>query len=271
MTGPLLHRLIRLLLRPVVHTSLRAGVLLQEVVQLLKEEYIEVAETELERIDEKRNVSRLSVMTGVHRADVRRIFKERAPAVGEEPISLLGKVIDRWTNEKRYQTKTGKPKTLTRVEFSELVSSISTTINPGTVFFEMSRNGAITETAQGIKLVRGTRALGAFPDKAYEMLARDIETLVKTVEDNVLQQTVDPSLPSHAHYRTEYDNIFVEDLPEIREWIVERSREFHREVRAKLASHDGDYAENVGKTEESGARVVVTLFSHTEEKTTKKQ
>ncbi len=273
MTEPrtrILLQLIRVLLRPAVKLALKSGVLLQETIQLLKEVYVEVAEEELGVSTKKINVSRLSVMTGVHRADVTEIFKNRTTVFRDEPITLVSKVINRWTSTRPYCTSSGTPRTLSydgaKSQFNKLVSSISTTVNPGTVLFELLRNGAAETTPRGLKLVRATRALGKFPEKSYQLLSKDIESLVAAVDENIaLQQSPSEQQPGNAHYRTEYDNIQLRHLPKLRPWIVARARKFHQEMRQHLAKLDGDSSPKTKQDSAPGARVSVSVFSFIEE------
>lgn len=261
---PTATKLVRLLLRPAIRLALRSGLLLQDLIQIAKEVYIEVAEPELRRTTAKINVSRLSVMTGVHRQDVTKIFKERESLVEQSPPTLLGKVISTWSQSPKYLTTAGQPRVLdcegAGSEFWRLVESISTTINPGTLIFELMRNGAARRTNRGLKLVRQTVAAGVYPDKAFELLGRDIETLTLTVEDNVRFQNQD----NHAHYRTEYDNIILRDIPEVRAWIVERSRTFHRDLRDYLSKHDADYALERVPSDQAGGKITVCSFAYAE-------
>ncbi len=258
-------RICRLLIKPAIRFALRSSILLQDLIQIAKEVYVELAEEELQKATGKINVSRLSVMTGVHRQDVTKFFRDRESLLIESPQSLLGKVIATWSHAPKFTNQSGRPRVLTyegaTSEFSKLVSSISTTVNPGTVIFELERNGAIVKSARGVKLVRGTVASGMYPERAYSLLARDIDTLTTVVQENLAAQD-DESEAGHAHYRTSFDNLFIADLPKVRDWIVQRSRAFHKDVRDYLAQHDADYIQNRIGAKEAGGKVIVTLFSH---------
>lgn len=255
-------RLVRLLLRPAIRLALRSGILLQDLIQLAKEVYVEVAEDELLKITPKVNVSRLSVMTGVHRQDVTRIFKARESLSDIATPTLLGRVIATWGQSPRYCGKNGRPRVLSfhgaGSEFWRLVQEISTTINPGTLVFELVRNGAAQKTSRGLQLVRQTVAAGMYPEKTYELLAKDIDTLTRVAEENISHQEV----TNHAHYRTEYDNIILREIPAARAWIIEKCRVFHREVREYLSKYDADYTLSNVVPEEAGGRLVVCSFSY---------
>lgn len=260
-TGSAATRLVRLLLKPAIRVALRSGILLQDLIQLAKEVYVEVSEPELLKTTKKINVSRLSVMTGVHRQDVTKIFKARESIAENAPQTLLGKVISSWGQNPRYLSSSGQPRILTcdgaNSEFWKLVQEISTTINPGTLIFELVRNGAAVKSPRGLKLVRQTVAAGMYPEKSYQLLAKDIDMLTRVVEENVQFQED----TNHAHYHTEYDNIFLKDIPAAREWIIERSRKFHREVREYLSKKDADFAFQSVKEGEAGGKITVCSFS----------
>lgn len=46
--------------------------------------------------------------------------------------------------------------------------------------------------------------------------------------------------PRNLHLRTVYDNIYVDKLDEVRAWVVEQGREFHRNLRSFISAADAD-------------------------------
>ena len=256
-------RLVHILIRPAIKFALKSGLLLQDFIQIAKEVYVELAEANLAKIGSRPNVSRISVMTGVHRQDVTKSFRDRESLTEIGPEALLSRVISTWAHTKRFQNSQRQPRLLSYdgagSEFSRLVESLSTTVNPGTVLFELLRNGAARKTPRGLKLVRATLAVGTFPDQALGLLSQDAETLINVVEQNIASQ----NRPNHAHYRTSYDNLYLRDLPKIREWTIEHARKFHRELREYLSGFDADYTlKKAGGP--AGGKITITSFSLTE-------
>lgn len=255
----------RVLLRPLAKFCLSRGVLLQQIVNILKLVLVEVAEEKLAETTNKINTSRISVMTGVHRTDVANIFKRRQTLRLEEPITVIGRVIAEWSNNPRYQERSRKPRVLSldpsNNEFFKLVSSLTTGINPATVLFELVRNGAAEKTSRGLKLIRQTRTLAAHEEKAYEFLARDIEYMTRALEENL---TAEKGMLGNLQHRTDYDNIFVKHVPKIRKWLLTHGRKFHKEAREFLSQFDKDLS-TTGKPEDAaGTAVHLSAFSFIE-------
>ena len=222
-----------------------------------KATFLEIATEEIESQGDKVNVSRLAVMTGLQRRDVMRLSDEGVskPMLG----SIAGRVITQWEQNKRFQTKRGRPRVLTvegeHNEFKELVRSVSQDLNAGTILFELERIGAVSRTPRGAQLARGSTLLRDNLEEGYLLVSHDMEDLMGAVQENL---EGDLSIP-HLHARTEYDAIYVDDLPEIREWLIREGSAFQNKVRQYLAGFDEDINPVPGKV--AGARVVLGTFS----------
>ena len=128
-------------LRPLVKFMLVNGVTLPFVNQLLKQIYVEVAEESFVLADKPQTDSRISLLTGVHRKDVRRLRSEDPELVETVgAISLGAQVVSNWLSEERYLDGYGRPKALPLraqnasskatqkaqdVSFEDLVASVS--------------------------------------------------------------------------------------------------------------------------------------------------
>src|SRR5262245_45968871 len=129
------------LLKPLVRFLLRRGVRLQEAAELLKAAYIDVAREELTRSAQSPNISRVAVMTGVHRKDVTRLLSENREL--KSSSNLVARVLNLWQHDARFTTKAGEPRTLSyegkENDLVTLVSAVSQDLNPYTVLFELER------------------------------------------------------------------------------------------------------------------------------------
>ena len=249
------------MLRPMAKFCLRNSTGVQELLEAAKHVFILVASSEMECRGEKVNVSRLSLMTGIHRRDVIRIYKEGESK--ESPQGVAIRVIGQWSQDKRYLTAGGKPRTLgfegEENQFRELVENTSKDINPGTVLFELERIGAVEKTSRGLKLKQSFYKADSTNLEGFRIMSRDAEDLLSAVDENI---HVVEDLPN-LHVRTEFDNISKEALPEIRQWILNEGSKYHKKIRSYLASFDKDINPKTGGT--GGVRVVVGSFSRTVE------
>lgn len=250
---------LRLMLRPVIRFCIRRTLSVQDMIESAKIVFIEVAEEELQRKNEKVNVSRLSVLCGLHRRDVMRIYREGRTK--DESMAFATRVVGQWLQDKKFCNASGKPRTLSLEgddsEFRKLVRSISSDVNPGTVLFELERVGAAERVKGGLKLRARAYVPRNNPTEGFKLLAADAEDLMAAVEENVFGE--DQEATPNLHAKTEYDNISKAHLPMIREWLYKEGSAFHAKVRNFLAGFDKDM--NPKLSQEGGARVAVGTFS----------
>jgi len=252
-----MENLLRLMLRPVLWLALRHAVKIPELVEQLKAEFIRLAELELNNREEKVTVSRISVMTGLHRGDVKRLRSKED--IYEPTQSLVARVIGTWEQDPRFATKRGGARVLSYVgedsEFAQLVAPLCTGVGPAAMLFELERLGVVEKTKSGVRLVKNVHEQLS-PKEGFDLIGRDIETLIRAGEENLLK----PQEVRNLHARTEYDNLYDDEIPKIRKWLLERGREFHREVRNYLSQFDKDI--NPDPKRKGGRRVAVGTFSY---------
>ena len=252
---------LRSLMRPFVRFCIRHSHSIQDFTMIAKGVFLTVAEEEIRKSTKKVNVSRLAVMTGMYRDEVTKLYREKVPQPSE-PMSILSRVLGQWRQDKRFTTKSGAPRVLTykgdESEFRDLVETVSKNINHGTVLFELKRLGFAEETPKGLKLLKQLFGFEDDPRTGFELLARDVETMMDAVEENLLAQKDF----SNLHIRTEYDNISVKELKTIRKWFIDEGKAFHRKARDFLSKFDRDINPD-SKDNSAGTRVVLGSFSWT--------
>jgi hypothetical protein len=140
---------IKRLLRPLVRLLLARGIAYPYLIQQLKAIYVEVAAREFALAGKRQTDSRLSLLTGVHRKDVRRLA--RVPADRDavpENVSLGARLVARWCAAAAYLDPEGQPKPLPRlasadrgISFEGLVEEVSKDIRARAVLDEWCRLG----------------------------------------------------------------------------------------------------------------------------------
>ncbi len=250
--------LLRLVLRPAIRFSLKSSVLISEFVEVSKQVFLDVAAEEIAKSSAQVSVSRLSVSTGIYRRDVTRIYVDKKPTNAESK-SIIWRVIGQWSNDAEFTNSRGQARVLSfqseGSDFNRLVEKISKAIGPAAVLFELERIQAVVRTPKGLKLKRQGQVIQNDPAGAFEVLSKDLDTLIRCVEINAGD---DPA--KQLHIRTEYDNIYRKQLPAIREWLRAEGKSFHRKIREYLSQHDADIAPVDTPSSEAGGRVVVSAF-----------
>lgn len=149
---PSLLRALRRVMRPLVRLMLRKGVTYTVFADLLKEVFVDVADREFRLDDKAPSDSRISLLTGVHRKDVRRLRSENEISTSALPenITLGAQLVNAWTTCGPFCTGAGQARPLPRLasvggdcSFDALVAHISTDIRARVVLDEWLRLGVV--------------------------------------------------------------------------------------------------------------------------------
>jgi len=159
-TSSALIRSIRHVMRPIVRLMMRHGIVLQTFHQLIKSVYTEEAEKEITSLGGPATDLQVSLMTGLHRKEVKRFREEGYDAFILSPtLSTGADVVTRWLTDKRFLSARREPKSLstrkgeTVDSFSTLVRSIDAELRPSAVLAEMVRLGVVQVDSERACLV----------------------------------------------------------------------------------------------------------------------
>lgn len=139
------------LLRPLVRLLLANGIGYATVMEIMKSVFVKVAEKDFRIAGKAQTDSRISLLTGVHRKDVKRLRKDSVERLQQsEQTSLSAQLFALWTGAPEFLDAAGQPKPLPRLSgkksglsFESLVTSISKDIRPRAVLDEWLRIGAV--------------------------------------------------------------------------------------------------------------------------------
>ena len=251
-------------IRPAVGFCLRHSLKLQDLIEAAKLAFILQAKREVEKRGKRPNVSTVSVVTGIHRRDVDRLFE--GEVTYEYSKDVATRVMGLWLDDPRFCNEHGSPKHLTCVgddsEFHELVRCISRDLNPASVRFDLERVGAAVRTADDkLCLLAASFIPKGDVQDGFMILAHDAHDLVQAVSDNVLYE----QKPAHLHARTEYDKVRVDRLEEIQRMLLKEGLALHRRAREMISAADLDVnPQKKGEQIRGIARVVLGTFSFVE-------
>jgi hypothetical protein len=147
--SPALIAALRRLLRPLIKLLLVNGITYPFLSNLLKSLYVEVAREEFILNGKPQTDSRISLLSGVHRKDVKRLGEESQQEQSTPPtISLGAKLVALWTSNELYLDENGRHIPLPRQaseggakSFEGLVSSVSKDIRSRVILDEWLRIG----------------------------------------------------------------------------------------------------------------------------------
>jgi hypothetical protein len=146
------------LLRPLVRLFIRCGLTFPGLVDLLRELYVNVAEYDFALPDKEQTDSRVSLLTGIHRKEVRRLRGAGAP-VSTTPVALsrTSRIIARWLASPEFSDQNGRPRALARTSneassepsFESLVASVTRDVRPRAVLDEWLDRKIVTVDTEG--------------------------------------------------------------------------------------------------------------------------
>jgi len=172
--------MLRRMLRPLVRLLVAQQIQYPLVSRLLKALYIEVATEDFALAKKRVTVSRLSLLSGIHRREVKRIQEDAVPEEIGTPraITLGAQIVARWTGEEPFIDAEGRPRPLLRqsddpdeATFQTLVNSVSVDIHPRSVLDEWVRIG-VASLSEANEVVLNADAF--VPSKGFEEKAHFI-------------------------------------------------------------------------------------------------
>ena len=149
--SPALMGALRRLLRPLVRVLIAQGLTFPALSRLLKELYVEVAEREFPVAGRPQSDSRINLLTGIHRKDVRALRDPRRELTSGSPVvSRNARMIAIWAGNPAFLDERARPRPLPRhadgdgaPSFESLVESISKDIRARVVLDEWLRLGLV--------------------------------------------------------------------------------------------------------------------------------
>lgn len=199
---------LRRVLRPFVRLLIAKGVTLPTLTGLLKEAYVDVAETDFPVSGKRQTDSRINLLTGVHRKDVKRL-REEQQTEKEMPqaIGLGAQLVSRWVSDPSTTDSEGQPIPLPRQAkspsepcFDGLVEDISKDVRPRAVLDEWLRLGVATLDKDDCVTLNRQAFVPekGFDEKAF-YFGRNIHDHLAATVHNLVEDS-NPRLERSVHY-----------------------------------------------------------------------
>ncbi len=166
-----LDRVLRVL-QPLVRLLVRNGVTYTVLAAALKRLFLDAAQQELAQRGMASTDSAVSLLSGVHRRDVRGLTRAAPLATAPSaPLGLAAQVVARWMNEPEFGNAQGQTRVLPKGggagSFDALVAGVSRDVRPRAVLDELLRLGVVQDTEAGLVL-EGT---GFAPRHGFEEMS----------------------------------------------------------------------------------------------------
>jgi hypothetical protein len=214
------------ILKPIARILLRFGIGFREFAEIAKTAFVEVASTDFGIRGRPTNISRVAVMTGLTRKEVKRIRDQISS--GEEKLTVrttpLCEVLHKWHAEAEFLDKSGRPAILpfsgTDSSFTDLVRKFGGDIPPGAMRTELKRVGAIREDESGnLHVIRRSVTPSGQHDNLIAALAHSAYPLLSTIAHNI---HADDNSDRWAQFTAFTQAVISSDVPRVRRISFDR-------------------------------------------------
>jgi hypothetical protein len=228
-----LHAPLARLLRPLVRLLIRSGITFPMITELLRELYVNVAEYDFALPGKEQTDSRVSLLTGIHRKEVRRLRGAGAP-VNAVPatVSQTSRILARWLADPEFSDGDGHPLPLPRTaepsqpSFERLVASVTRDVRSRAVLDEwLDREIIVIDDQDRAVLVEAAYVPRSGDNQQLYYLGRNLHDHIAAAVANV-----EAPSPQFLERAVHYDGL----TEEIAKQLQQRSREVAMQALQKL-------------------------------------
>ena len=261
------------MLTPLVRLLIAKGVNFQTTNELLKQVYVDAAKKHFASADA--TDSKLSLLTGLNRKEIRRLTSdEAAMETGESVTSYAAAVHTAWTTQRRFRTRDGAPRVLLRAEatlagkpsFDELVRSVTQDHRPTAVLEELLRLGIASQNAAN-EIQLGTTHFLSNRDYADSLLpfAENLSDHAASGVSNLLRRP-DGTVGSMLERAVFADELSAQSAEKLHSFTRAQWQLFHDELVERaiaLEALDEKNAPSSSQTKQTRIRVGMYFYAET--------
>jgi hypothetical protein len=186
------------LLRPLVRLFIRCGTTFPALCDLLRELYVNVAVHDFALPDKEQTDSRVSLLTGIHRKEVRRLRGAGAPVrLVPGSVSRTSQIVARWLGTPKFTDQKGQPLPLRRASdegegptFESLVEDVTRDLRPRAVLDEwLDRKIATIDEEGRIVLTEAAIAPSSGDERQLYYFGRNLHDHIAASVANITGET----------------------------------------------------------------------------------
>jgi hypothetical protein len=227
-------------MKPIVRLLLKNGVGFREFSEICKSTFVEVASDDYGIRGRRTNMSRVAVMTGLSRKEVRKV--RAALGAGTTSTSIQTRrpelVLSLWHTDPEYLDKKLRPKRIrfdgSGATFCNLVTRVGGDIPPRAMLIELLRAGSVVEEGEKLRAVSMSYIPEPHDPQAIVVAGHSIRDLAATIHYNLSCEDQEGRvLERHVYserlpkmYRARFRKLARERgqllLQDLSSWLVER-------------------------------------------------
>ena len=221
-------------LRPIAKILLRYGIGFREFAEVAKSAFVDVATTDHGIRGRPTNISRVAVMTGLTRKEVRRIRDkiEKQEHTVVSRTTPLWDVLHHWHTDDEFIDSSGRPTTLRfhgdNGSFENLVRKYGGDIPAGAMRAELKRVGAIVESKAGeLTVVKRSFRPEGHQEFLVNSLIHGVYPLLSTICHNTNAERSGETWAQRVAFS---QNIQQTDMPTVRRICFDRIHDFSQAI-----------------------------------------
>ncbi len=235
--------MMKKVLRPLVRLLLRSGVAYADFSAVARQVFVEVASEDFGLPGRKQSVSRISVLTGVNRKEVKRLLDEPDEVENEtKNNNRAARVVSGWIRDADFNNSKGKPRVLSwsdserEFSFEELVKRYSGDMTARSILDELVRVGAVSlDKKKGrVKLLSNGYVPAASNEELLRLSGDSLNDLLNTIDHNLSVEKGNTRL----QLRVSYDDVPSNGVELFRNLSNEKSLELLKQLDQFLATQD---------------------------------
>jgi hypothetical protein len=238
-----------ILLRPLVRILLRHGIAFAEFGEIAKSVYVDVARRDFAVPGRKPSDSRVAILTGLTRKDVRRLREALEGSSRAKPSSAnrATRVLSAWHQDADFCDPSGQPSSLPiegkRRSFAALVRRYSGDMPPRAMLEELERVRAVRCTRDGrVRILTRSYLPGDDDPQGVRILGTAVGDLLATIDHNLDRDRKGP-----RRLQRSVSNVRVEkrSVPIFRRTAERHGQDFLEALDDWLSAHEAEEGEGV--------------------------
>jgi hypothetical protein len=251
------------ILRPLIRILLRNGISYGTFADMAKREFVDLAAREFSVTGRKQTVSRIAVLTGLTRKEVKRLSESGAAEdrAAADRYQRAARVVAGWRRDHDFLDRRGAPAVLpitgTENSFQELVRRYSGDIPYRAVLDQLIADGSAAPVdGQRIRLTGRAYVPSRDATMKLHILGVDTAFLIDTIGHNI------DASPAEARFQRKvmYDNLPDEALERFRRLSSRASQRLLETLDDWLSRHDRDSSPDAAGTGRNVAGIGVYYF-----------
>lgn len=244
-------------LEPVIRLMLRAGVTWKEFSELSKTKFVDVATADFGIRGRPTNVSRVAILTGLDRRDVRRLRETGMETMTMGYQSKASQILSLWHHHRDFLDADGHPAALAvegeGVTFTELMRRRAPALPVMAMVKELKDAGAIEELSDGrLRPLSRTYVPRGVPAERLRLWSSVLSDIANTIEHNFSR---DEATPTRFERRALNLHVDSKAVREFRELLETEGQAMLERIDDWLAAH-----QVADDEDETGLRLGVGVY-----------